>query len=129
MIQSTVDELSKASNVSSSEARKIVQSLAEIPGMTTPALQTLGATLAEFAQETHEDADKVAESWSKLFAGDVSASEFAKKLSGLTQLTQGQLDQAKAADRSGDAAAMMTDKLTLLDQVVTAGAPALRTPF
>jgi hypothetical protein len=125
-VQRYVDELAKASNVSSSDARKIVASFAEVPGMTNAALGTLTATIAQFAQETGQGADKAAEGLAKLFSGDTSASEFAKKMSGITQLSQAQLDQAKSADRSGDSSQVLTDKLRLLDQIVTAGTPALK---
>jgi hypothetical protein len=118
--------LSQASNISSSEARKIIASFAAVPGMTNAALATLTQTMSEFAQETGQDADKAAESLSKLFASDVSAGDFAKKLSAVTQLSQEQLNSASAADRSGNASQVMAEKLSLLNQAVTAASPALK---
>jgi hypothetical protein len=124
-IQRYADELSHASNVSSSESRKIVAAFAEVPGMTYTALGALTSTISQFAQETGEDALKASEGFAKLLAGDVSAGEFAKKLGAITQLSQAQLDQASAADRSGNASSVLTEKISLLDQVVTAGESGL----
>lgn len=120
------ETLSQASNISSSEARKIIASFAAVPGMTNAALATLTQTMSAFAQETGQDADKAAESLAKLFSGDVSAGDFAKKIGAITQLSQEQLNQAQTADRSGNASQVMAEKLSLLNQAVTAASPALK---
>jgi hypothetical protein len=125
-IQRYVNELEGAGHQSQAEAAKIVKAFAEVPGMTNAALATLTAGIVTFAKETGQDADKAAESLAKLFGGQVSATEFTKKLSLLTQLSQGQIDDAAAADRSGDASRVLTDKLTLLNQVIAAGVPTLK---
>lgn len=125
-VQRYIEELSKASNVSSSQAREIVASFSAIPGMTNAALGALSQTVASFAQATGESADKAAEGLSKLFSQSVSADEFAKKIGAVTQLSQAQLNSAQAADRSGDSNQIMAQKLDLLNQVVNASSVALK---
>lgn len=121
------EQLAKASSLSQSDARKIIAAFAAVPGMTNAALGALTQTISAFATATGESADKAAENLSKLFAQNVSAGEFAKKIAGVTQLSQAQLNSAQSADRSGDSSQIMASKLQVLNQAVNAVTPALKT--
>lgn len=125
-IERYATSMATASNVSSSEARKIIAAFASIPGMTSASLATLSQSISAFAQETGQDADKAAEGLAKMFGEDVSAAEFAKKFGALTQLSQAQINQAQIADLSGNASQIMAQKLSILNQAITAASPALK---
>ena len=110
------DELARASNISDSAARAIAGVFAGMPETTLPEMRLLSTEVSAFAQMTGQTAIKAAEEMAKVFSADTSASKFASSLKGLTAE---QLNQAAAADRSGDANQVFTEKFSLLQQVTS----------
>lgn len=111
-IQQFTDELSRASNVSSSDAREIVAAFAGMHDLTAPEMTALTSIVSDFATATGEKAAKAAEQLVKVFSEKETAASFARTIGGVTQE---QLNNAEAADKNGNAQAIFAAKLAVLN--------------
>ena len=111
-IKQYTDEMSRASNISASEAQQIAKTLSSIPGITEPTFHALTSQMSDLIAVTGKGSGpKVAEDLAKIFSAKTSAEEYARSLGGITQ---GQIDMAIATDRSGNAIEAQNTKVALL---------------
>lgn len=121
-IKQYADEMSKAKNITSSDARDIAGILASIPGITGPAFHALTAQVSDFAAVTGKEAPKIAAELAHIFSPDVTATEYARQLG---NVSTAQLEMAQAADKSGDMVREQQAKLQLLFIALNRTKPAL----
>lgn len=121
-IQKYADEMSSASNISTKDATKIVGALARVPGMTDASLGAAKEIISQFVAATGQSADKAGESMAKLLAPTLSAAAAARELAKSSQsVDQAQINQAEAADRTGNASTVMATKLKLVGEILKGG--------
>lgn len=111
-VQELTDSLSRASDVSGSDARDIVAAFASMHDLTMPEITALTAVVSDFTSVTGEKAPKAAEELAKAFGNKESAAAYARTLGGVTQE---QLNAAEAADKSGNSSGIFAAKLAVLD--------------
>ena len=120
-IRHFADVMSSASNITSSDAIKIAGILARIPGMTDQAFGVSARIISQWAEESGQSADKAAGAFAKILAPTMTATAAAQELSKASlNIRQADIDAAHAADRSGNANAVLADKLKMMTSVLKA---------
>jgi hypothetical protein len=117
-IQAMTTELERSSNISGSAARAIVADLTSIPGMVGPALDAGTALVGRFIGAFGLKAEEAGKELKKFLQPDVSAAKLADDLSHMgAAITTVQREAADAADRTGNANAVLAEKYQLIDQL------------
>jgi hypothetical protein len=122
-LQQLTQTIAQLPKVSEDSATQIVSALAGVH-LPFQALQAAARIAAEQMQQTGQSADQTGQQLAKALAPNTSATEVAKQLQG--SLAQAQVDAAKAADKSGNANAVLAQKLQLLTEPLTRARAAVK---
>jgi hypothetical protein len=109
-IKQFADQMATSANISKDQSLELASAIARIPGMTDPAFQALSTMMGDMIAQSGVGADKIAEHVKKMFGPETSAAKFASEIAGVTQA---QKDAAETADKTGNANAVLAEKLTL----------------
>lgn len=107
-----VAQLSRLPGVSESSAQEIVRALSGVPSMTFDALAASARLAAEQMRQTGGEAKEVGKNLAQALDPARSAVDLAKSIGGLTQA---QVNEAIAADRSQNVHAVLAEKIALLN--------------
>lgn len=118
--QNLTEALSTLPGISASASREIVAAFAGLH-MPIDAFTAAARIASEQMRVTGQDAKQVGDAMAKALDPNRKAVDVAKDIAGLTQA---QVDDAKAADASGNANAVLTEKLSLLSLQLGRARPA-----
>jgi hypothetical protein len=104
-------QMAQLPKVAKDDASTIIAALSDVH-LPFQGLQAAARIASEQMAQTGQKADEVGKQLAKALAPSTSATEVAKQLQGV--LTQAQVDAAEAADRAGNANAILAEKLQLL---------------
>src|SRR6185312_8066227 len=105
------DQIAQLPNVGNSSARELVTALSTVH-LPFEALQASARIAAETMAATGQKAQEVGKEISKALSPDTTATQVAKQYQ--SNLSQAQVDAAEAADKSGNANAILAQKLEIL---------------